>query len=669
MEEKRIEYRLPMLLIAAAFTLIALMVLVRIPGLAGESPSRVTVTEQNGVYDLSGIPDLEKTVVSLAPDSLYYPNVFLTPENEQSAVPQRLENQNARVDYLTQRFVLRLPDNSDVYDLNFTLSGRHALRVYVNGRLTGQAGVPGTTKQSTELWENNIVCTAAAQAGKMDIVLHVAQFYHARKGASLAALTLSKSGVQTDPALMGRSKGLMMMGALLSAPALLLVIYLLLSQTRVTLYFALACLAMALREFLQSQAWVYFPVNGNLSFELEYFSVVLLTIFLSLYLGQYASGRFLRGMQRTAILGSCVYGALVLFGDSILYTSLLKYYQILLVACIVPSVAVLFWKMRRPTKEQAAAMYGIAVFYLAAVSDILMYSDIFGNGPNVPVAEVAMLVFVLAQTVSLFLMNNRVLAESRAAEQRLAAEKSALESLNRMKTEFLGNVSHELKTPLTVMSGYAQTTRQLVQRPGGADGEEITRRMKLISSEAERLSLMVGQILDVTRMEEGRMAMEPVPCYVDEIIHAAIETHYPMLNKNANRLEIKISPSLPAVMADPARISQVIVNLISNAVRFTANGLITVSAKQEEQRIIVCVADTGCGISPERLPFLFERYHQKQKSGGGQDTGTGLGLYICKHIVEQHGGEIWLESVEGRGTAVFFSLPVPGGVLELTNKP
>jgi len=153
------------------------------------------------------------------------------------------------------------------------------------------------------------------------------------------------------------------------------------------------------------------------------------------------------------------------------------------------------------------------------------------------------------------------------------------------------------------------------------------------------------------------MVMEPVRCHLDEIIHAAVKTHYPMLNKNQNRLEIRIEPGLPDICADPARISQVVVNLISNAVRFTTEGVITISAEREENQLVVCVSDTGVGVAPERLPLLFERYGGKQKSGGGQDTGTGLGLYICRHIVEQHGGTIWLESEEGKGTSVFFTLP------------
>jgi signal transduction histidine kinase len=243
-------------------------------------------------------------------------------------------------------------------------------------------------------------------------------------------------------------------------------------------------------------------------------------------------------------------------------------------------------------------------------------------------------------------------------QKQLTEQNVLLEQLNQMKTEFLGNVSHELKTPLTVMSGYAQSTKQLTGKQNAPVSEEVSRRMTLISAEAERLSLMVGQILDVTRMEEGRMVIERVRCYVDEIIHTAVETHYPILNKNQNRLDIRIESGLPAVHADSARISQVIVNLISNAVRYTTNGVITISAKKENDNILLRVSDTGVGIEAEQMQNIFERYSKKQKSGAGQDTGTGLGLYICKYIVEGHGGKIWIESKEGQGTSAFFTLPV-----------
>jgi signal transduction histidine kinase len=645
------------IVLASALTLIALTALVRLPDILSEEPKTITVTEQNGVYDLTGIANLDEITVILSPGPIYYPNVLLTPETADSAVSAGIGQYDAlRAEYLSQRFVLLLPDHGEVYNLSFKLSGRHAMRVYANGRLAGQTGTPGTTKLDTEVWENNIDCNAAAVNGKLDIILNSSHFYHAKRGASLAELTLTAAGTVEKPELSSPEKGLLTTGALLCAAVLLLFGYLL-SHTKATLFFTLACFDMALRESLYSQAWTYFPISGNISFMLEYLSMVLLTIFLSLYLGQYIVGRFLRVIQYTAIIGSILYGICVLFGDSVFYTSMLGHYQTLLVLTIVPGISVLFWKMRHPTKEQAAAMYGIGVFFLAAVDEIIMYSDIFGDsGVNAPVSGMAMLVFVLAQTVSLVIMNNRVMSEIRQAEQKLEAEKTALESLNRMKTEFLGNVSHELKTPLTVISGYAQTTKQLVQISDSTEACEVSRRMTLISSEAERLSLMVGQMLDVTGIEEGRMVMEPLRCYIDEIIHTAVETHYPILNKNRNRLDIRIESHLPAIYADPARISQVIVNLISNAVRFTVDGVITISAKKENGKILACVSDTGIGMTPEELRNVFERYGKTNKLRVGQDTGTGLGLYICKHIVEQHGGEIWIESKSGSGTRVFFTL-------------
>lgn len=650
------KYKLLSILLAVAATTLALMLLARLPALLGDGPDRFVVAEEDGAYNLSAFTEWDGGAV-LPPGPVYYPGVLLAPGDADDAGVPRSEFSARRADYLSQRFAVRLSDTAESYVLTFKLSGRHAMRVYVNGVLAGQTGRVGTTKEDTEVWENNITVSASPVDGELDVILNSAQFYHARGGANLATLTVQKAAAAGTPQFTEATIGLLITGALLCAAALLLSVYLLLSHTKATLYFVLACLSMALRECLQSQAWTYFPINGNLSFMLEYLSVALLTVFLSLYLGQYASSKFLRVVQLLAIAGSAAYGGLTLLGDSLLYTGLLKYYQMWLVACIVTGVSGLFWNMRRPTGEQTAALYGIGVFYLAAVSDIAMYRNLLGEGRKAPITETAMLIFLAAQTVSLFLMNTCVLGEIREAERALTAEKTALENLDRMKTEFLGNVSHELKTPLTVMSGYAQTTRRLSEQLPAAQASEVSRRMTLISSEAERLSLMVGQILDVTRMEEGRMVMETAPCHLDEIVYAAVNTHYPILNKNQNRLEIQAEQGLPGIYADPARISQVIVNLISNAVRFTSEGSITISIRRVGCRILVRVSDTGCGVAPERLAHIFERYSKKEKSGGGQDTGTGLGLYICRHIVEQHGGRIWMESEVGVGTAVSFTLP------------
>jgi len=231
-------------------------------------------------------------------------------------------------------------------------------------------------------------------------------------------------------------------------------------------------------------------------------------------------------------------------------------------------------------------------------------------------------------------------------------EKEALEETNRMKTTFLSDVSHELKTPLAAMSGYAQNAEMDVAN--GADSGEVCEKLQRISSEANRMALMVTQILDATRIEEGRMVLEKESCDLDSIARETAETYFAVLNKNNNRLAIRIPLELPKVDADATKIQRVFVNLVSNAMKHTHNGMIIIKAEEEEGFAKVTVKDTGSGISPEDLPHIWERYYKGKHS----ETGTGLGLFICRFIVESHGGTIRAESELGKGTSFIFTLPL-----------
>lgn len=168
------------------------------------------------------------------------------------------------------------------------------------------------------------------------------------------------------------------------------------------------------------------------------------------------------------------------------------------------------------------------------------------------------------------------------------------------------------------------------------------------------MAMMVSQILDVTRIEEGRMNFEKSPCDIDEIVRETVESYFSVLNKNNNRLILRIPIDIPNVSADYSRLQRVFVNLISNALRHTKNGAILIKAEQNEKYVTVTVKDNGCGISPEDLPHIWERYYK----GKNSVTGTGLGLFICKFIVESHGGEIRAESEFGKGTSFIFTLPI-----------
>jgi len=246
-------------------------------------------------------------------------------------------------------------------------------------------------------------------------------------------------------------------------------------------------------------------------------------------------------------------------------------------------------------------------------------------------------------------------------QKALDAHNLTLEQSNRQKTEFLSNISHELKTPLTVVSSQLQVSQmELVNHP---EMDKLNKTFSLVVSEVERMSMMISQVLDVSRIDENRMQIEPKPDDIIEIIQSTLDTYYPVFAKNKNSLRFVNDRNLPLVDCDRTRITQVLVNLIGNASRHTRAGEITVTASSNKTEAIITVSDNGEGIAEELMSHLFERYTTKPPKAGNDglrselDTGTGLGLFISKFIVTAHGGRIWIDTKLGEGTDVHFAIP------------
>ena len=300
--------------------------------------------------------------------------------------------------------------------------------------------------------------------------------------------------------------------------------------------------------------------------------------------------------------------------------------------------------------------YGIIMFnqnyYKGLINQIAaeQTDSLLGEMNGLFQRSIYIMVAVIAGVLILFIVISVIL--SKKLSDPIVSEHDMLVKVNEMKTTFLSDASHELKTPLATMSGYAQNVE--MELVSGGDTAAVHEKLKRISSEANRMALMVTQILDATRIEEGRMVLEPAPCDIDSLVRETVETYFAVLNKNNNRLAIRIPIELPKVNADSSRLQRVFVNLVSNALKHTKNGTILIKAEEEENFIKVTVMDTGSGISEEDMPHIWERYYKGKHS----ETGTGLGLYICKFIIESHGGKIWAESEVGKGTSFMFTLPV-----------
>jgi two-component system, OmpR family, phosphate regulon sensor histidine kinase PhoR len=230
-----------------------------------------------------------------------------------------------------------------------------------------------------------------------------------------------------------------------------------------------------------------------------------------------------------------------------------------------------------------------------------------------------------------------------------------LRRLERVRQDFVANVSHEFKTPLTAIQGFAETLLA-----GALDDPENNRRfLEIIRNHAMRLARLTNDLLKLARIEAGKMELEFSSVGLLELIEACTETTLLKANRKEITLEITVPPQLPAVRGDAALLRDVLQNLLDNAIQYTPpRGHISVAATAGAREAVITVTDTGIGIPLADSERIFERFYRVDAARSREAGGTGLGLSIAKHIVEAHGGKLWVESKVGQGSKFSFSLPL-----------
>ncbi|MEA5114237.1 MAG: ATP-binding protein [Geobacteraceae bacterium] len=235
---------------------------------------------------------------------------------------------------------------------------------------------------------------------------------------------------------------------------------------------------------------------------------------------------------------------------------------------------------------------------------------------------------------------------------------SELKALERIRKDFVANVSHELRTPVAVIKGYAET---LLCEGSALTPEKTAQFVGIIHNHSERLANLITDLLTLSRTESGVLSMEPMPTNIESAVNRAVR----LLDQkwSVKGIDVTIDDSLgdmPVILADQVKLEQVLVNLLDNAIKFTpANGSITISASDIGTHVKVDVNDTGCGIPPQDLQRIFERFYRVDTARSRELGGTGLGLSIVKHIVQAHGGTVSVESTPGKGSTFSFTLRKP----------
>lgn len=550
--------------------------------------------------------------------------------------------------YATFRIVLPL-DKGVTYGISGE-TATYAQRVYINGKIVNETGAVCDNAQEFIPTSDKYTVYFTPQTDTTEIIIQHAWFNH-RTG------TVHKLSLATAPIITANDRAQTIYDGLIAGTLLAMAIFFfgmfLLGNRRYSmLWFSLSCFAAALHYLIyeSKQIKVLMPhLDWYTGHKLEYITNILYFVFILLY--AFAVLGF-RPHKWFVISSAGVVGAITLFyalTPSTVYTHFTVVAGAVMAVYLILSsvyICVMAAKHRLmgyiDSNIVCSTVVLTTVVYL--IEGLTYFTKIFY------IRSYATILFVFCNAVMLTINLSRTerrLDESKQRESQVTRMNETLEKLDRLKTDFMHNIAHEMKTPLTVMSGYAQLTEKQIEK--NVVNKETLSNLETISSEAQRLSDMVTKLLsvshnEVTAMELGRFKAE-------DILADAAAVCRPILAKRGNKLCTKVH-NCPDIIANHETLLQVLINLAVNSGKHTENGMVTFSAEKSEKSdnfAVFTVSDTGTGISDEALSHLFDK-------GYSTDGGNGLGLYICRDIIESTGGEITAESSDN-GAVFRFTVP------------
>lgn len=608
------------------------------------------IASVDGVWNLTAA-DFEQEAVRLAGDVEYVPDALLTPEEFADRQDILIGQPDSQTQYATSRMHLTIPQGSYII---YGYSVDYSSRMYIDGELLFEAGVPGESRETTIPGVKIFMLPVSPdENGDIVIVQQASNFIH-KDGGSHGHFYIGTPQQIDKYASRNLWPEVILMGSYLVLFIVHLMLYLMMKGYKPNLLFALFCLTWFVRTGATGQRLldVVMPDLPWIAlFRLEYLTMPLTGILLVWLLYLIFPGVLQKWFPPAASILCGIFAVLDIFGPTLVMSYTAVWRVVLLGAIALYFFVRLLLRWQRPGPEQAAVLSGFAFLLIAAVWDMLYHQDIFlFPALRFAISEMAMAVFVLFAMTAMFFGTMREVRMAEEREKRMSAGKAAAEEMARLKSEFYTNLSHEMKTPLTVMVANAEFAAQNI-RAGDID-QETGVDLDAIASEGRRLAKLVNGLVSLNRLRDK--GADNGEAALDELTRETVRTYKALAEKQGNSLTVEIEPGLPTVRGNADQLAQVIINLLANAGRHTRDGEIRVELRREGNVLRLTVADTGDGIPPELLPHIFERFRR------GDEDGAGLGLAICRQIIGEHGGEINIQSQAGLGTVVKFTLPIRG---------
>ncbi|HBE76545.1 MAG TPA: hypothetical protein DDW65_02000 [Firmicutes bacterium] len=318
------------------------------------------------------------------------------------------------------------------------------------------------------------------------------------------------------------------------------------------------------------------------------------------------------------------------------------------------------WLAAIRKRTGALLLFSTIIFASGAfILEALYNWNIFHTRYDENVFPIVGLVFIFVQSFILAQRSSTAFANVDSLSKKLL-------SLDKLKDEFLANTSHELRTPL---HGIINITESILQNAATSLPPQHQKNLALVIASGKRLAYLVNDILDYEKLKHGDIQLYKKPVNVRPVVAMVLEVSKYIAFAKPVCFNNTIPPDLPGILADEERFTQIVYNLLGNAVKFTTAGTITISARQIDEFIEISVSDTGIGIPEEKIVTIFESFEQLNPTSTTDQNGTGLGLSITKHLVESHGGKIWVQSVPGEGSTFTFTMPVSAAESEQPVNP
>ncbi len=560
--------------------------------------------------------------------------------------------------YATYRLKVRTNGNDSRLALKIPDISTAAI-VLIDDRIIATSGQVAEIKNEAEAEFAPQVVYFEPHAPEFELIVQVSNYLYDR-GGMWYAMELGTDKQIARLRENGMAANLILLGIFLFMGLYHLAIYMMRRKEKIALYFSIGCLIGAMRLLAVDDMFIrslFSDVRIEVIIGIIYFTYYGGVTALTLYLRELYPQEIHRYATRAVVAFSGAFMLTVVLLPVNLFTHMIRYYHLFMIVLglyLIYAVLLAVWRKRDGSGLQ---FMGISIFVSTIFHDILFnlfYISEWINSANT--AQILQKQIVLLGLFVLVFVQSIILAKRfSTAFQTVESMSERLLSLDRLKDEFLVNTSHELKTPL---HGMINLTQSMIEGSNGPINEVQRQKLSVVVSVARRLTNLIQDIMDFSKLKNNEIKLHKRSVSIQAVLRANMDIFHNYIGDKPIELKAQLSEELPAVHADENRVSQILYNLIGNAIKFTERGEIVISAEHQGDWVKVHVMDTGIGIPEKKQEMIFQSFEQVGSTVSREYGGAGLGLSISRQLVELNGGELSVHSKPGEGSTFSFTLPV-----------